>query len=186
MKRVLDVIISICAIAVLMVPLVTITLAIKITSPGPALYWSKRMGRNGQAFDMPKFRTMVIDAPLLPTAELPNPDLLITKVGRVLRKTSLDELPQLFSVLTGKMSLVGPRPVLTSQTELLSNRFSEGVHVLRPGITGWAQINGRDNLSEDEKVRLDKEYLTRQSLWFDIQIMWRTIFYVLNSRGVWH
>lgn len=186
MKRLLDVIIALFAGAVFLVPMILIAISIRITSKGPSIYWSTRMGRCDQPFAMPKFRTMHLEAPIKPTEDLQNPERYITGIGKILRKTSLDELPQIYSVLCGRMSIVGPRPVLVSQTELIEERRRAGVGVLRPGITGWAQINGRDNIGQHDKVRFDAQYLERQSVFFDILIIWRTIFYVLRLKGVWH
>lgn len=186
MKRLIDIFLAGFLLLMLLLPCLLLSVIVWATSHGPAIHWSDRMGRDNQVFRMPKFRTMYIDTPLVATDELDNPRKHITKMGLFMRKSSLDELPQLLMVLTGKMSLVGPRPVLVSQEGLLKKRSIAGIDSLRPGITGWAQINGRDNLTEDEKVQLDAEYKSRQSLWFDFQIMWRTVFYVLKSNGVWH
>ena len=186
MKRAVDIFLACFAGLIFSLPLMAIVIAVRLTSPGPALYWSERMGRDLKPFMMPKFRTMKVSTPLEPTENLSNPGQYITPIGGFLRKTSLDELPQLYSVIVGNMSLVGPRPVLSSQIDLLKKRENAGVHSLRPGITGWAQINGRDDIGIDEKVRLDEEYLLKQGILFDLLIMWKTVFYVLRSRGVWH
>ena len=186
MKTFFDITVTIVLGTLLLAPLLVIAVGIRLTSTGPALHWSLRMGAGGVPFSMPKFRTMYVDTPLRPTEHLDNPNQYITPVGKFLRKTSLDELPQLYSVLRGQMSLVGPRPVLTTQADLIESRRAAGVLELRPGITGWAQINGRDDITMEEKVRLDKEYLERRSLKFDLTIIWRTFFYVLSSKGVWH
>lgn len=186
MKRLIDISLASVVICFLLIPLVLIALIVKLTSPGPALHYSERIGRYNEPFIFPKFRTMHADTPLVATNELENPNVHITKIGHFLRRSSLDELPQLFCVLSGKMSLVGPRPVIASQTSLVKKRQDAGIHNLRPGITGWAQINGRDNLEEDAKVKLELEYLEKQSIIFDIVIIWRTFFYVLNSEGIRH
>lgn len=186
MKRLIDILLATIGIILLFVPLIILSVIVKLTSPGPALFYSQRIGRDNEPFELPKFRTMYVDTPLVATDELENPDAHITRIGRILRRSSLDELPQLCCVLSGKMSLVGPRPVLASQKSLLEKRQDAGINKLIPGITGWAQINGRDEIGEDAKVKLELEYLERQSILFDIQIMWRTISYVWNSNGVWH
>lgn len=185
-KRLLDIFASFSAIILLIVPLFICAVLVRISSPGPSLYWSERVGQGNRIFKMPKLRTMYLATPQVPTDRLDNPNTHITWLGRHLRKTSIDELPQLFSVLIGDMSLVGPRPLLASQRRILDKRKRVGVDEMKPGITGWAQINGRDNLTENEKVSLDLEYKERQSVFFDLQIMWRTIFYVWKSKGVWH
>jgi O-antigen biosynthesis protein WbqP len=157
-----------------------------ITSKGPVLYWSDRVGKNNKIFKMPKFRSMVINTPTLATHLLDNPDSYLSPIGHFLRTTSLDELPQLFCVLKADMSFVGPRPALYSQTDLISLRTQQSVDKLIPGITGWAQVNGRDVLSISDKVLLDVEYQKRQSFWFDIKILWMTLFKVLKKEGVDH
>ena len=161
-----------------------IALAVKLTSRGPVLYWSDRVGRGNRIFRMPKFRSMRIEAPVLPTHLLADSGRWITPLGRFLRKTSLDELPQLWSILRGDMSFVGPRPALFNQHDLISLRTEKGIHELTPGLTGWAQINGRDELPIPEKVALDEAYLRRQSLGWDIKILFLTAFKVLKSEGV--
>jgi len=163
-----------------------LTLAVRLDSPGPALHWSCRVGRLNDIFRMPKFRTMRIGAPDVATHLLVDPDRWVTPLGRFLRRTSLDELPQLWSVLKGDMSLVGPRPALYNQHDLVALRTADGVHILRPGITGWAQINGRDDLPIAEKARLDREYLERSSLVLDIRIIAATALAALKGRGVSH
>lgn len=186
MKRFIDIFLALTAGVILLAPLLLITLVIKVTSPGKVLFWSERMGQHGNPFLMPKFRTMISSAPLKATEELQNPENYITRLGKILRKTSIDELPQLYCVLKGEMSLVGPRPVLTSQINFIERRSLAGVDALRPGITGWAQINGRDNLDLDSKLQLDIEYLECQSFRFDVYIMLKTIIYVVFSRGISH
>jgi len=163
-----------------------LALLVKITSPGPVIYASNRVGFNNRIFLMPKFRTMKVNTPTVATHLLTNPDSHLTSIGSVLRKTSLDELPQLWSVLIGDMSLVGPRPALFSQADLIDARTKAGVHLLLPGITGWAQINGRDNLSIDQKVELDRQYLQQKSFWFDLKIMLLTVVRVFRRDDVSH
>jgi O-antigen biosynthesis protein WbqP len=160
--------------------------AVRLTSRGPALYWSTRIGRNNQVFKMPKFRTMQLGTPAVATHLLIDANLYLTPIGSFLRKTSLDELPQLWSVLKGDMSLVGPRPALYNQDDLIIARTAANIHRLRPGITGWAQINGRDELSIAGKVALDAEYLRKQSLTFDCYILWMTVLKVIRQDGVSH
>ena len=186
MKRFIDIFLALTAGVILLAPLLLVALFIKATAPGKVFFWSERMGQHGQPFLMPKFRSMISAAPLKATEELKNPERYVTKLGGFLRKTSIDELPQLYCVVKGDMSLVGPRPVLTSQIEFIQRRALVGVDALRPGITGWAQINGRDELDLDSKLKLDIEYLERQSFRFDVYIMVRTIFYVVFSRGISH
>jgi O-antigen biosynthesis protein WbqP len=185
-KRAFDAIVAVLLLAVLAVPMAVIALLIRLTSPGPALYWSNRIGRGNRVFSMPKFRTMRIGCPLIATHLLSNAADYITPVGRVLRKVSLDELPQLLSILKGDISFVGPRPAIYNQDDLIALRTQKGVHVLVPGLTGWAQINGRDELTIPEKVEHDVYYLTHRSFRFDLLILCRTIPAVLRSRGVSH
>lgn len=185
-KRIFDFITSILLIAFFAPVLFIIILAIRLTSKGPAIHWSKRIGENNEIFLMPKFRTMLISAPQVATHLLTNPDQHITKVGKFLRKTSLDELPQLWSVLTGKMSFVGPRPALFNQYDLMEARTELGIHKLKPGITGWAQINGRDEISIPEKVKLDKYYSDHMNFTFDIKIIFLTAFKVLRYENITH
>ena len=157
-----------------------------MTSPGPSLYWSDRVGRDNRIFHMPKFRTMRVGTPALPTHLLAAPASHLTPIGALLRKSSLDEIPQLLSIVKGDMSFVGPRPALFNQSDLIELRTASGASQLLPGLTGWAQINGRDELPIPEKVRLDTEYLRRRSLWFDLKILWRTAFKVVAQDGVAH
>jgi len=186
MKRTFDLIISLIA-GILILPLFTfITLAVRLTSRGPALYWSDRVGLNNSIFKMPKFRTMQMRTPAVATHLLADPDQYLTSIGSFLRKTSLDELPQLWSIIRGDMSFVGPRPALFNQDDLITSRTQFGVHELVPGLTGWAQINGRDELPIPDKVKLDVEYLERQSFWFDIKILWLTLIKVVRRDGVSH
>jgi len=163
-----------------------IALAVKMTSSGPALYWSDRVGRQNKIFSMPKFRSMRVDAPQVATHLLADPASHLTSIGGFLRRSSLDELPQLFSVLRGDLSLVGPRPALFNQDDLVALRTECGVHLLVPGITGWAQVNGRDELPIPEKVRLDCEYLDTHSFWLDIKILFLTFLKVVRREGVSH
>lgn len=186
MKSVVDISIALIAAVMLLVPMAIIALLVKVTSEGPVLHWSKRMGKDCKPFMMPKFRTMRMDTPVTSTDLLENPKSYITPVGKLLRKASLDELPQLYSVICRNMSLVGPRPVLTTQKDLIDSRREKGIYKLRPGITGWAQINGRDDITMEEKVARDLQYLERQSLKFDFQIMIRTLVYVAQSKGIKH
>ena len=186
MKRLFDFSLAIFAALVLSVPMLLVALAVRLTSVGPAMYWSDRVGRNNKLFKMPKFRSMHIDTPSVATHLLADPDLWLTPIGSFLRKSSLDELPQLWSILVGDMSFVGPRPALFNQHNLIALRTEQGVHVLRPGLTGWAQVNGRDELPIPEKVKLDIVYLKRQSLAFDSRILWLTLVKVLRRDGVAH
>lgn len=186
MKRLFDILLGIVAGLVLLLPIVLTGLAVRLTSRGPALYWSDRVGRNNSTFKMPKFRSMQVGTPAVATHLLNDPDVYLTPIGSFLRKSSLDELPQLWSILVGDMSFVGPRPALFNQDDLILLRTEQGVHRLLPGLTGWAQVNGRDEIPIPEKVALDAEYLRRQSLWFDIRIIWLTFIKVLHSEGISH
>lgn len=186
MKRVFDVIAAGLGLVLLSPLLLGLALAVRLDSAGPALHWSRRVGRGNAIFPMPKFRTMRTDAPDVATHLLPDPARWITPLGRFLRRTSLDELPQLWSVLVGDMSLVGPRPALFNQDDLVALRTQAGVHSLRPGVTGWAQVNGRDELPIPEKVRLDAEYLARRSFALDLKILARTVLTAFSGRGVRH
>jgi len=186
MKRIFDFTLATLLLAVLMILLLLIVILVISTSKGSALYWSDRVGRGNIIFKMPKFRSMMIDTPVVATHELKNPESYLSPVGSFLRSSSLDELPQLFSVLKGDMSFVGPRPALSNQEDLIALRTDNGVDKLLPGITGWAQVNGRDELSIQDKVALDREYLDRQSFWFDMKILWMTIFKALKGDGVSH
>lgn len=186
MKRLFDLGLALCAGAILLVPVVLVAFAIRFTSPGPALYWSDRVGRHNRIFKMPKFRSMRIDTPAVATHLLQNPEQWLTPIGSFLRKSSLDELPQLWSILKGDMSFVGPRPALFNQDDLIALRTEKGVHELVPGLTGWAQVNGRDELPIPQKVQLDVEYLERRSLLFDMKILWMTAVKVLARDGVSH
>ena len=186
MKRLFDLVLALLALAVLLVPIVLVALAVRLTSPGPALYWSDRVGRHNRVFRMPKFRSMRTDTPAVATHLLDNPAHWLTPIGPFLRKSSLDELPQLWSILKGDMSFVGPRPALFNQDDLIALRTEAGVHELVPGLTGWAQINGRDELPIPQKVALDMEYLQRRNLVFDLHILWLTAVKVLRREGVQH
>lgn len=186
MKRAFDLFFALCAAAILLLPIGLIALVVRWTSPGPALYWSDRIGRDNRIFKMPKFRSMRLDTPAVATHLLSDPDRFLTPVGSFLRKTSLDELPQLWSILKGDMSLVGPRPALFNQDDLIALRTEAGVHRLVPGLTGWAQIHGRDELPIPEKVRLDAEYLQKRSLGLDLKIIFLTAWRVLRRDGVTH
>lgn len=186
MKRFIDIVLALIASALLLVPCLAIALAVKLTSRGPVLYWSDRVGRGNALFKMPKFRSMFIDAPTVATHLLEDPQRWVTPLGRFLRRTSLDELPQLLSILKGDMSLVGPRPALFNQHDLIALRTEAGVHALRPGLTGWAQVNGRDELSIPDKVAYDAWYAQHQSLALDARILLRTLVKVSSSQGVSH
>lgn len=186
MKRLFDLLLVLCAGLVLLVPVVLVALAVRLTSPGPALYWSDRVGRHNRLFRMPKFRSMRVDTPAVATHLLTDPTKYLTPIGSFLRKSSLDELPQLWNILKGDMSFVGPRPALFNQDDLIALRTQHGVHELVPGLTGWAQVNGRDELPIPQKVALDAEYLRRQNLWFDLHILWMTFVKVLRRDGVVH
>ena len=185
-KRLLDLVIAASAAIIFAFPYILIVVAVRLSSPGPAIYWSRRAGRLGQFFMMPKFRSMSVDTPEVATDKLIDTDRYITPFGSLLRRTSLDELPQIYSVLRGDMSIVGPRPALHNQYELIAQRAELGVDQLRPGVTGWAQINGRDEIVLRDKLRFDQEYLERQSLFFDLKIILLTVVAVVRSRGVSH
>lgn len=186
MKRTFDILVSVVAAIVLAVPMIVVALAVRLTSKGPALYWSKRVGRDNHLFSMPKFRTMRIDTPVVATHLLNDPAKHLTPIGSFLRKSSLDELPQLWCILKGDMSLVGPRPALFNQDDLVAARTEAGVHTLPPGLTGWAQVNGRDELAIPDKVALDVEYLQRRSFLFDLRILVMTAMKVVGGSGVQH
>jgi O-antigen biosynthesis protein WbqP len=183
-KRTLDLIIALSAAIIFAVPYIMILVGVRLSSPGAAIYWSRRAGRQGQFFMMPKFRSMRIDTPEVATDKLGDANSYITPFGSFLRRTSLDELPQIYSVLRGDMSVVGPRPALHNQHELIAKRTALGVDQLRPGVTGWAQINGRDEIALQDKLRFDLDYLERQSLFFDVKIILLTVVAVVRSRGV--
>ena len=186
MKRLFDLLAASGAAIVLFAPIALVALLVKLTSKGPILYWSNRVGRHNALFSMPKFRSMRVGTPAVATHLLTNPTSHLTPIGGFLRKSSLDELPQLWSILKGDMSFVGPRPALFNQDDLIQLRTQCGVDKLRPGLTGWAQINGRDELPIPEKVRLDEEYVRRRSFWFDLRILWLTAIKVVRRDGVTH
>ena len=186
MKRIFDLLLSAVILLLLLTPMLLISIAVRFSSKGPALYWSDRVGRNNKIFKMPKFRSMLTETPAVATHLLDNPDTYLSPIGAFLRRSSLDELPQLFSVLKGDMSFIGPRPALFNQEDLIALRSENGVDMLLPGITGWTQINGRDELSFPDKVALDIEYLDHQSFWFDIKILWMTFLKVVKRDGVSH
>jgi O-antigen biosynthesis protein WbqP len=186
MKRLFDLLLGIVAVLVLFMPLLLLALAVRLTSAGPAIYWSDRVGRHNKPFKMPKFRSMHVGTPPVATHLLADPDAWLTPIGSFLRKGSLDELPQLWSILVGDMSFVGPRPALFNQHDLIALRTEQGVNVLLPGLTGWAQVNGRDELPIPQKVAFDAEYLTRQGFLFDVKILWMTFLKVIQLDGVSH
>ena len=186
MKRLCDIISSILLLILFAIPMALVALAVKLTSNGPVLYWSDRVGQWNRIFMMPKFRSMRIDAPQVATHLLSNPVDYLTPIGSFLRQTSLDELPQLFSILAGDLSFVGPRPALFNQDDLVALRTERGIHLLVPGLTGWAQVNGRDELSIPVKVQFDYEYLQRRSLKFDLQIIGMTVVKVVRIEGIQH
>ena len=185
-KRLFDLLLALAACMVLAVPMLLVFLAVRLTSPGPALYWSDRVGRHNKIFRMPKFRSMRVGTPAVATHLLADARSHLTPIGSFLRKSSLDELPQLWSILVGSMSFVGPRPALFNQHDLIALRTQHGVHNLVPGLTGWAQVNGRDELPIPDKMSLDATYLQQQSLLFDLRILWMTFVKVLNRDGVSH
>lgn len=186
MKRLTDIFLALLATLLLILPILLVAVLVRLTSPGPVLYWSDRVGRGNRIFRMPKFRSMRVGTPAVATHLLNNPAIHLTPIGSFLRRSSLDELPQLWSILIGDMSFVGPRPALFNQDDLVALRTQAGVHELQPGLTGWAQINGRDELPIPEKVALDVEYLQRQSFWFDLRIIGLTALKVVRSDGVSH
>jgi O-antigen biosynthesis protein WbqP len=186
MRRVLDLFLAIVAGVLLLAPLLVVSVMVKLTSAGPALYWSDRVGRHNCIFKMPKFRTMKVGTPAVATHLLADANTYLTPIGSFLRKSSLDELPQIWSILKGDMRFVGPRPALFNQQDLIDLRTQYGVHALTPGLTGWAQINGRDELPIPQKVALDVEYLQNQSVWFDLKILVLTALKVLRRDNVAH
>ena len=186
MKRLFDLLAAGILSIVFLFPLLFIAVMVRATSEGPILYWSDRIGKDNVIFQMPKFRTMRLDTPLLATHLMQNPNSYIYPFGEFLRRTSLDEFPQLISIIKGDMSFVGPRPALYNQIDLISMRTQKGVDKLVPGLTGWAQVNGRDELPIPDKVLLDVEYLDKQSLWFDMKILWFTFLKVVRREGILH
>jgi len=185
-KRIFDLLLAITILILLAPIMALVAVSVRLSSKGSALYWSDRVGKNNAIFRMPKFRSMLIETPDVATHLLNEPDFYLSPIGGFLRRSSLDELPQLFSVLKGDMSFVGPRPALFNQDDLIALRAEEGVEKLLPGITGWAQVNGRDELSIPDKVALDIEYLNNQSFWLDMKILWMTFLSVMKSDGVHH
>lgn len=186
MKCFFDILLAVLASILLFIPVLLVGLAVKFSSKGPALYWSDRVGINNTIFKMPKFRSMKVDTPAVATHLLDDPKSMLTPIGDFIRKSSLDELPQLWCILKGDMSFVGPRPALFNQDDLVALRTAKGVHHIIPGLTGWAQVNGRDELPIPQKVALDVEYLERQSFFFDIEILWLTFMKVVKRDGVSH
>jgi len=186
MKRVFDLFLTVSATFILLIPIILVAILVRLTSKGPALYWSDRVGINNTIFKMPKFRSMKVDTPTVATHLLQDPYSVLTPIGAFLRKSSLDELPQLWCILKGEMSFVGPRPALFNQYDLITSRTEKGVEKILPGLTGWAQVNGRDELSIPQKVELDIEYVKRQSLSFDVYILWLTFMRVIRSDDVKH
>jgi O-antigen biosynthesis protein WbqP len=186
MKRWFDLLLGLCAVVVLALPILLVAILVRLTSPGPVLYWSDRIGRGNRIFRMPKFRSMRTGTPAVASHLLADPNAYLTPIGSFLRRSSLDELPQLWSILVGDMSFVGPRPALFNQDDLVALRTAQGVHELVPGLTGWAQVNGRDDLPIFEKVRLDAEYMQKESFWFDMRILRMTFVKVLRREGVSH
>ena len=186
MKRLFDLALVLVAVLFLFMPILIVAVAVRLTSPGPALHWSDRVGKNNCTFKMPKFRSMRINTPVVASHILQDPATWLTRIGLFLRKSSLDELPQLWSIAKGDMSFVGPRPALVNQDDLIALRTEAGVHEMLPGLTGWAQVNGRDELSVSDKVKLEIEYLQRRSVAFDIRILWQTLVNVLRRDGVSH
>ena len=186
MKRIFDLLLAIAATFILAIPVVLVAAAVRLTSAGPALYWSDRVGRHNKIFKMPKFRSMRTGTPAVATHLLADPGAYLTPIGSFLRKSSLDELPQLWSILVGDMSFVGPRPALFNQQDLIELRTQQGVHELVPGLTGWAQVNGRDEIPIPDKVKLDAAYLHNQSIALDIRILWMTLIKVVSRANVSH
>jgi O-antigen biosynthesis protein WbqP len=186
MKRLFDLLVVIVAGLIFAIPMILVAMAVGLTSQGPILYWSKRVGKNNRLFNMPKFRTMRVDTPVLPTHLLGNPDAYLTSIGSFLRKSSLDELPQLWCILRGDMTVVGPRPALSNQQDLIDARTVKGIHLIKPGLTGWAQVNGRDEIELAKKVQLDYEYLDKKSLIFDVYVVLLTFYKVVKREGIQH
>jgi O-antigen biosynthesis protein WbqP len=186
MKRIFDLILGVVILLLFIAIMLLISISIRLSSKGSVLYWSNRVGKNNKIFKMPKFRTMLIDTPSVASHLLTNPDAYLSSIGGFLRRYSLDELPQLFSILKGDMSFVGPRPALNTQDDLIFLRTQKGVDKLVPGITGWAQVNGRDELSLEDKAAFDADYIDLQSFWFDLKILWITFFKVIKKDNVSH
>jgi O-antigen biosynthesis protein WbqP len=185
-KRGFDIVVALMAGCFLLIPAMFVAVVVRVTSPGPSIYWSKRIGKDNRVFEMPKFRSMRIGAPALASHLLEDPGCYLTPIGGFLRRTSLDEIPQLWSVLRGHMTIVGPRPALFNQHDLIRLRTDRGIHRLVPGLTGWAQVNGRDDLPIATKVAYDHEYVLKQSVTFDLMIIARTVLKVLRRSGVSH
>ena len=185
-KRIFDLVVVVLLLTLLVIPMLLIASVVRVTSEGSVLYWSDRIGQSNVIFRMPKFRTMRSDTPAVATHLMSDPDAFLSPIGGFLRRTSMDELPQLFSILKGDMSFVGPRPALFNQDDLVGLRTEKGVNQLIPGLTGWAQVNGRDELPIPDKVRLDVEYMEQQSFWFDLKILWMTFLKVVRRVGVSH
>jgi len=186
MKRIFDIILGAFALCLLLLPILLLSVLMKLTSRGPVIYWSDRVGRDNILFRMPKFRTMITETPAVATHLMTDPDRYLTPIGKFLRQSSLDELPQLYNILKGEMSFVGPRPALFNQDDLIALRTNKGIHKLVPGITGWAQINGRDNLSIPVKVQYDEYYLQHRSFSLDLIILWKTIYKVIKKDDITH
>lgn len=186
MKRVFDLSLAFLVLIIFFIPIFLVSILVLLSSPGPILFWSNRVGKNNIIFKMPKFRSMKINTPNIATHRLKNPEQYLTPIGSFLRKTSLDELPQIWSIFIGDMSFIGPRPALFNQDDLILLRTKKNIHKLKPGLTGWAQVNGRDNLSVHEKVQLDFYYLKNKSILLDLLIFKMTILNVIKSRGVSH
>lgn len=186
MKRLFDIVLALIAVILFILPILGIAILVRLTSTGPIIYWSNRIGRCNIIFKMPKFRTMQVRTPVVATHLLSDPGRYLTTVGSFLRKTSLDELPQIWSILIGDMSFVGPRPALFNQDDLINLRVKYGINKLMPGLTGWAQINGRDALSVTIKIQYELEYLQKQSFWFDMKILGLTFLKVIGKTGVSH
>jgi len=186
MKRIFDLLLCIAVFMLLIIFILLVAIAVRLSSKGSVLYWSDRIGKDNKTFKMPKFRSMLLGTPAVATHLLDNPDVYLSPIGGFLRSFSLDELPQLFSVLKGDMSFVGPRPALFNQDDLIALRTEKGIDKLLPGITGWAQVNGRDILSVTDKVDLDEAYMQRQSFWFDVKILWMTFLKVVKRDDVRH
>ena len=186
MKRIFDLLLAIVLFLLLVIPMFLAAFAVRVSSKGPALYWSDRISQGNEIFRMPKFRTMRLDTPVVATHLMSDPDMFLSPIGGFLRRSSLDEFPQLWSILKGDMSFVGPRPALYNQEDLIALRSERGIDQLLPGVTGWAQVNGRDDLSIHDKVMFDVEYMERKSFWFDMRIMWMTFLKVVKRDGVSH
>jgi O-antigen biosynthesis protein WbqP len=186
MKRLFDLIVVIVAGVIFAIPMFALAIAVWLSSKGPILYWSQRVGKGNSVFNMPKFRTMRLETPVLPSHLLENPDVYLTPIGSFLRRSSLDELPQLWCILCGDMSVVGPRPALANQQDLIDARTSKNIHLIKPGLTGWAQVNGRDEITLEKKVQLDYEYLDKKSFFFDVYIVLLTFYKVVKRDGIKH